>query len=90
MYKTSQDYEQLYSLVASGACVAAFVEYKMRPTDFVCKDICKVERVAGGNILMYVRGMQYGGVYTFDVEDKSEIEIFKLECQSLNLSWIQG
>lgn len=88
-YKFSRDYKKLLELISDGFIAAAFVDYSFRDSDYVFRDICKVERKSEFDIYIGVRGTGYGGLYDFYREYGTELEVFEKHCKSLNLEWIE-
>ena len=87
MYKISRDYENLFELICKGFIVAAFVDYKFSDGQ-LARDICKIQRLEEWRIMIGVRGMSYGDIYPFDADHGTELEVFKRNCERMNLEWI--
>jgi len=89
MYNLSRDYEKLFELICAGKIAVGFVDYQWSG-DEVLKDVCSINRFQENRINISVRGMSYGSVYPFMLEDfnKTEKELFIGLCRSCNLEFI--
>lgn len=92
IYTLSKDYEKLYQLVKSGETVVCFVDHRWVDGE-ISRDICKCTYSAEYEDFVFgVRGTQYGGVYSFSLEDPGnwdeEKKLFLSECQRMNVEWI--
>lgn len=90
MCMLSKDYKKLYELICSGRTVAAFVDHSQIGSDVVSQDICQVRKYEDYRIMVFARGTTYAGVYPFQSGRGSEINLFVVECNAVNLQWIDG
>ena len=86
MYVESKDYQELYDYIERGNIVCCTVDYGK----FNIRDYCTCKKV-DGNIMISVRGLQYGGVDKWYVTEfgKSERDLFIDECVRLKLIWFK-
>lgn len=89
MYKLSKDYETLYAFIENGHTPVAYVDYHFT-SDILVRDLCQVKLSKDKSINFTARGIGYGGVDVWLVDNKQssmKIEFIK-ECQRLNVEWI--
>lgn len=89
MYNLSKDYKALYLFVENGNIPIAFVDYEFS-NKHICRDVCRVKKSTDNSINFTARGIGYGGVDIWLVDEKKasmKIEFIK-ECQRLNVEWI--
>ena len=90
-YKLSKDYFQLFQLLCSEKEIACYVDYQFRahvgkfPP---CRDICKAKRRSQFDISFGSRGIEYGSISTFERNKGNEFDLFKIECERMNLEFI--
>lgn len=87
--KLSRDYEKLYSKICAGQEALGFVDYSFRGVPGVCRDAAGIRKRGEGSIAIGCRGIEYGRIYPFELEDgkHTERELFIQRCEGLNLEW---
>ena len=83
----SRDYEALYERLCNGGEALCYVNMKW-PDGDILRDPCRVRRLKPFDIIISVRGYQYGGVEPFDQNGQSEKNLLLFECQRLDLEWV--
>lgn len=97
VYNLSKDYGLLFEYLQLGFEAACFVDKKFdigkRKRTF--RDIARVRRNGEFEIDIGVRGISYGSIMShhkyesYNPSGLSEKEVFRLECERLNLEWIK-
>jgi hypothetical protein len=85
----SRDYKKLYELICTGAAVPAFVDnYYNTDKTYLNRDICQVIRRGKFDIMIFARGIGYGGIYPFEDDNgRNEFELFSSRCVAMNLEF---
>ncbi|WP_425263637.1 hypothetical protein [Vibrio owensii] len=94
-YALSTDYRELYKRLADNQVILAFIDYKFPNTEFVFRDVCRLQ-MENGRITAAVRGKGYFELSDFDVqlakrehkEDLNLEQLFSIACKAENLGWI--
>lgn len=86
-YNLSKDYAKALDLLTQKKDLICYVNYEFSDNK-VSRDVCRVRRFSDFHIQIGVRGMEYGGVYRFNKEDGTELELFQKECHRMNASFI--
>ncbi len=84
---TSRDYNRLFDKISKGEIVPCFVDYDWRDGTPPFRDIAKVQRRKKNSIMVGARGIQYGGVYEFALDGRTELKAFTDECERMNLEY---
>ena len=89
MYVESKNYDELYDLICQKNRVICEVDYKFS-NGRVVRDICKGIKTPDTSIKFLARGIQYGGVDYWMVDnDEEEKQEFINECKRMNLVWFK-
>ena len=84
MYKFSKDYDLMFTYLLNGNDIFCLVLRKNK-----IRDVCRCRRKEPGYIIFGVRGIEYGHILNFDIDEKNtELKLFKQECESLKLEWV--
>jgi hypothetical protein len=86
-YNLSQDYLEAFRLLNLKKELVAYVNYELINYT-ISHDICKVKRFCNYDIMFVSRGIEYGGVYTYNKEDGEEFDLFLKECVRMNALFI--
>lgn len=91
-YNLSKDYEKLYNLILDGSIIAGYVDYQFASLVGKCepsRDVCNIKKI-DKTIIIGARGIQYGGVDNYEIKHfkKSEKELFIIDCNRMNLEFI--
>jgi hypothetical protein len=91
-YKLSKNYNKLFELISIGLKVPCYVDYTfMERIDPPCRDLCICKRSRPFDIHFSSRGIGYGGIDTFEVENTNdnqlEISMFVKRCESLHVEY---
>lgn len=87
MYTLSKDYDRLWSFVEAGHEPVCLVDYS-RLNDKVSRDVARIRRFHPYTIQIGARGIGYGSVDSWQKDKGSEKDLFKEECERLNLEWV--
>ena len=82
--KLSKDYEYLYEEVCKGNEACCYVK------DSTIRPMCRCKKTEMFNDIMFsTRGIQYGGVDSYEWEAKSEQKtLFLQECERLDVEFV--
>jgi hypothetical protein len=82
-----KDYDKLYDRICDDEHVAVLVDCDWRDGK-VTRDIAYIKRYDNADINIGVRGIEYGSVRKWKLEDKTEKQAFIDECKRLKLEII--
>ena len=91
MYKFSKDYDLMFTYLMMGNDIFCLVDYDFYRDgrDTRIRDVCRCRRKKDGTITFGVRGVEYGSVNDWNIDEKNtELKLFKDECEYLNLEWV--
>lgn len=81
----------MFTYLIMGNAIFCLVDYDFyRNRKDKLRDVCSCIRKSEGNITFSVRGIGYGGISDYEIKESenSEIELFKQECERLNVEWV--
>ena len=85
-YAMSRDYDKLYDRLCAGGEALGYVNSTMFPG---VREPMRVKRLGEYDIMIGVRGMQFGGVGSYDeAKYQTERNAFIAECTRLSLEWL--
>lgn len=85
-YVMSRDYDLLYKMLCGGMEVPCYVDYE-RGINLI-RDFCRARRLKPYYIIIGVRGIQYGGIDSYQDSEGPELNLLTSECKRMNLEFI--
>ena len=90
-YNLSKDYFHLFRLLCDNKKIACFVNYQFRSLEGKYpphRDLCIAKRNSQYDISFGSRGIEYGSVSSFERNKANEFDLFKIECDRMNVEYI--